>query len=345
LAQVLHALAVHDLSRPDIEQAQVYGEESLRLAEHSQDPELQMVINQTLHRISMVSSQHVAAIAHGEQVIAFYRTHRPTLTFDDAFDLAHTLGQMGFSLLPAGYPDRALRQAQEALNLMRRHDHRIGISGILGLLSAVHTMRGEWQAGLQVGQEQRDVSIRHNFLVTRTFSELNMGAALAMLGEIDMAVEQLRQVIAERTALGMNVAHAQCLSQLAEGCSRAGRVTEGLAFINEALGITDESNDRAYEPKSHQIKGDLLLLQNLDGDQRKAAQQEAENCFRRAIEVAQSQQARLWEVRALASLCRLLHRQGRDEGCCQQLADLYAWFTEGFETEDLQVVRAVLQEI
>ncbi len=75
------------------------------------------------------------------------------------------------------------------------------------------------------------------------------------------------------------------------------------------------------------------------------AQQEAEKCFRQSIEIAQSRETKLWEARALASLCRLLHSQGRDEGCRQQLADLYAWFTEGFETEDLRRVRAVLQEL
>ena len=62
-------------------------------------------------------------------------------------------------------------------------------------------------------------------------------------------------------------------------------------------------------------------------------------------DIARSQQAKLWEARALASLCQLLHSQGRDEGCRQQLAELYAWFTEGFETEDLRAVRTVLQEI
>jgi hypothetical protein len=86
-------------------------------------------------------------------------------------------------------------------------------------------------------------------------------------------------------------------------------------------------------------------MQALPDEAFATAQQEAEAHFRQAIEVARSQQARLWEARALASLCRLLHSQGRDEGCRQQLAELHAWFTEGFETEDLRAVRAVLEEM
>jgi adenylate cyclase len=118
-----------------------------------------------------------------------------------------------------------------------------------------------------------------------------------------------------------------------------------LSLINGVLAHPDIKNDHQYEPKLHQIKGDLLLMQALPDEAFAIAQREAEACFRRAIEIAQSQQAKLWEARALASLCRLLHSQGRDEGCHQQLAEWYAWFSEGFETEDLRVVRAVLDKI
>ena len=93
----------------------------------------------------------------------------------------------------------------------------------------------------------------------------------------------------------------------------------------------------------YSIKGDLLLLQEVSGDERIAAQQEAEACFRRALEIAHRHQAKLWELRALAKLCRLRYSQGQATECRQQLANLYAWFTEGFETEDLRVAREVLE--
>ena len=81
----------------------------------------------------------------------------------------------------------------------------------------------------------------------------------------------------------------------------------------------ENSDDRESEALIYEIKGDLLLRQDLPEDEFVAVQQEAEKCFRRAINIAQNQGARLWEARALASLCRLLHSQGRDEGCRQQL--------------------------
>jgi tetratricopeptide (TPR) repeat protein len=128
------------------------------------------------------------------------------------------------------------------------------------------------------------------------------------------------------------------------GYGLVGQVDEGLALVNEALEKLEMSNDRQAEAIIRRIKGDLLLMQELPAVEYEIAQQQAEACFRRAIKVAQQQQAKLWEARALVSLYRLLKRQGRDEGTREQLAELYDWFTEGFETEDLRLVREVLQK-
>ena len=215
----------------------------------------------------------------------------------------------------------------------------------LGLVAAVHKSRGEWQEGLRFGEAQRDFSETHNFFLNRTFGEMHKGTALALLGEVDAGIVLVRQAIAEREMMGVNIANAGYIAYLGWAFGMVGRVAEGLELINEALAEIEISNDRQYEPEIHRTKGDLLLLQDLPADEQELARQDAEACFRRSIEVAQYQGAKLWEVRALASLCRLLHSQGRDEGCRRQLAELYDWFTEGFETEVLQVVRAVLQEM
>jgi pentatricopeptide repeat protein len=290
--------------------------------------------------------QPAVAVSHSRQVIAFYHTHRPNLTSDDAFDLALNIASsLGLSLVPLGYPDEALRQAQEGLALVERYEHPLGIASCLGLVSAIHFMRGEWAAALKFGKAQRDVSTTHNLDFVRTYGEMHEGSALAMLGEVDAGLALTRQAITERRKLGISHSHAYSFTALAKACGRAGRVTEGLSLINEALYEIDNNNDRQFESKSYQVKGDLLLLQTLADDQWAIAQQEAETCLLRAIEIAQNRQAKLREARALSSLCRLHHSQGRDEGYRQQLADLYAWFTEGFETEDLRVVQAVLEEI
>jgi tetratricopeptide (TPR) repeat protein len=347
MIQLLVALTDHAWMRAELAVAQAYGEECLRLATEDQDPELLMGVNKILHTIAQWTGRHGDAVAYNERVIAFYHTHRPSLACDDAIHLAYALGKSGANLVACGYPDRAVRQAQEGLALMQRHDHQPGTVSCLSYLAYIHLLRGEWQQALQFTKEAIDAAHTYGLVQLRTFNELIQGVALARLGELEAGIRLVRQAVAEREAIDSPAGNWAAQARLAEACGRAGRVAEGLALVNGALADLEVTNDRETEAKMHQIKGDLLLLQDLAGDELAATRQEAEGCFRRAVEIAHSHQAKLWEARALASLCRLLHAQGRGDAyaCRQQLAELYAWFSEGFETEDLQVVRTVLHEL
>jgi len=112
---------------------------------------------------------------------------------------------------------------------------------------------------------------------------------------------------------------------------------------------------RNYEPEQHRIKGELLLLKTRSsgGARRGACGQatysdltlEAEGCFLKALEIARSQKAKSWELRAMISLARLLRDTGRREQGRKQLAEIYNWFTEGFDTADLKEGKALLDEL
>lgn len=340
--EILYALTEYAQLRADLDMAQCYGHECLQLAETIQDPVQLMEINRTLGAIAHWQGQHATAAAHGDHIIAFYRQHRPHLSFNDAFNLATTLAGMSTDLIPLGYPDRALRQAQEGLALIRAYEHHMGIATCLIFTAYVHLFRGDWQLTVQYATEAIDITNSYDFYQMRLFAEVLQGVALTQLGQTELGINQVRQAIAGRKAINTHFGNGLHLACLAEACGTVGRVAEGLDLIDEGLALIIKQNERPQQPKVYRIKGDLLLLQTLPPAQWTMAQQEAETCFRQAIELAQSQGAKLWEARALASLCRLHQAQGRDEGCRQQLANLYAWFSEGFETEDLRVVRAVL---
>jgi predicted ATPase len=89
----------------------------------------------------------------------------------------------------------------------------------------------------------------------------------------------------------------------------------------------------------HHVRGELLLAQN------PCDVAEAEQCFRAAIEIAQRQSARSEELRATTSLARLLAKHGRRDEACAMLAEIYGWFTEGFDTADLKDAKALLDEL
>jgi predicted ATPase len=109
--------------------------------------------------------------------------------------------------------------------------------------------------------------------------------------------------------------------------------------LTEALTLVDKTGERWYKPELYRLKGVLLLQQSSDNST------EAAVCFQHAIRIAQSQHAKSWELRATTSLARLWQQQGKYEEARQVLGDVYHWFTEGFDTADLQDAKALLDAL
>jgi predicted ATPase len=133
---------------------------------------------------------------------------------------------------------------------------------------------------------------------------------------------------------------------LADSLRRAGRADEGLDVLDAALAFVRESGEQFYEAELLRMKGELLLAAHCGAHGADCGgvvqPRAAEACFRTAIEVARRQNARSWELRSALSLSRLLQAQGRAGEARPPLADIYGWFTEGFDTPDLQQARAML---
>ena len=140
-------------------------------------------------------------------------------------------------------------------------------------------------------------------------------------------------------ATGAELARPYFLALLAEAYGIIGQPETGLTALAEALTHTDKIGERWYESELHRLKGELLLQQSSDN------QAEAESCFHHAIAIAQNQQAKAWELRAATSLARLWQHQGKRAEARELLAPVYGWFTEGFDTADLQDAKALLEEL
>ena len=129
------------------------------------------------------------------------------------------------------------------------------------------------------------------------------------------------------------------LSLLARACLKTGQPHEGLRAIDEALERARVTGERVWEAELVRLQGELrLAAAPNDVD-------EAMECFRRAIEIARGQVARSWELRACLSLARRLAAKGRVADACATLARVYDWFTEGFDTADLQEAKALLEDL
>src|SRR5262249_3447767 len=158
-------------------------------------------------------------------------------------------------------------------------------------------------------------------------------------------VAQLRQGLAAFRASGMEEMQTYSLARLAEAYGKGGQVEEGLAAVAEALEFVDRTEERFYEAELYRLKGELTLAQSSVQGLASSVQKEAEACFHKAIEIAHRQQAKALELRATVSLARLWQQQGKKAEAHVMLADIYNWFTDGFETKDLQEAKALLEEL
>jgi len=165
-----------------------------------------------------------------------------------------------------------------------------------------------------------------------------MGWALVEEGRLDEGIAQHLQAQAMLQAIGAELGILQHLPLLAEAYRKAEMVIEGLATVDKALALVDATGCRMDQPEMYRLKGELLLKQG-------QAEPEAEDCFQRAIQVARVQQAKSWELRATISLCRHWHKQGKAEEARRVLAEIYTWFSEGFDTPDLREAKALLEEL
>jgi len=133
------------------------------------------------------------------------------------------------------------------------------------------------------------------------------------------------------------------LAFLAEAHLRCGQVEAGVRVIDEALRLTATHFDRFWEPELHRLRGELLLAHAgpppLTPD-RGAADVAA--CFQRALDIARQQGAKALELRAAMSLSQWWQTQGKADAARALLTEMYGWFTEGFDTADLQAARTLL---
>ena len=126
---------------------------------------------------------------------------------------------------------------------------------------------------------------------------------------------------------------------LASGLGRIGRPHEGLQVVEEGLVSVAKTGLQLDIPILHHTKGELLLLVQ------RPSNEQAELCFRTAIEIARRLSARSMELRATTSLARLVAKQGRRANASLMLGDIYSRFTEGVDTVDLKAAKALLDQL
>jgi len=335
---VSNGLWVASFIRAELKVANELAEQLERRAQRTQKQFHFELARSALGQTSFHRGEFPLAREHLEMAISLYDPDRPLAPMGINSGVVH-LSYAAWTLWSLGYADQAVKRGDEALALAEslRDPHSLVFAEVY--VATLHLLRREARAAQDSLQHLVAVSMEHGLADMLAGATAMNGMAIVEMGGGEEGIKLIQAGSAELRATGLEMVRPYHLCWMAEACTKVGRFDEGLSALTEALMFAEKKEDRYCEAETYRLKGELLLMRN---DSNVA---EAQTCFERAIEIARKQSAKSYELRATMSLVRLLETQGHHEEPRAMLADIYGWFTEGFDTADLKDAKALLDEL
>jgi class 3 adenylate cyclase/predicted ATPase len=336
----LRGLAQFYRNRGALRTARELGEQLERLAQREAAPIHRLQAHEALGVPLFYLGEFAAARPHFEEGIALTD---PTAPRD--LVLRHGLlpgGSYSFAantLWCLGYPAQALQRSQEGLALAQELAHSENLAWAQHWAASLHYRRREVAAVQAQAEALLTVATAQGLPLLVGLGRCWQGWALAMQGQGEVGLAQLRQSLATFLAMGQTLSRSFNLVLLAEAAGHAGQVEEGLRRLAEALTALETSERGDLLAEAYRIQGELLLQRS------HPEEEQAEACFRQALAVARRQQAKSWELRTAMSLARLWQHQGKGREAYELLAPVYGWFTEGLDTADLQEAKVLCEAL
>jgi predicted ATPase len=325
--------------RAEYERAYELGEHLLTLAQRQQDLVLLQEAHRALGATLLWRGDVVAAHQHFEQGIALYNLQpsRFRVISQEADTNVNCFVYDAVALWTLGYPDQARAREHQGIELARAFATPLALAWALCWAARVSLGCRE----MQTVQEQAEAALalckQHEIGNYVSQGMILKGWALIMQGQEAEHIALIRQGMNAAQGIGQVAQRRLYLTLLGEALGTVGQREEGLAALAEALVLMDKQD--LFEAEAYRIQGTLLLQQAIPD----AAKAEA--CFHQALAIARRQQAKSWELRTATSLSYLWQRQGKRTEARELLAPVYGWFTEGFDTTDLQEAKALLDTL
>jgi class 3 adenylate cyclase/DNA-binding winged helix-turn-helix (wHTH) protein/predicted ATPase len=336
--------------------ARELGEQLVQLAEREADPTHRLEAHAALGTALFYLGDYTAARTHVEQGIALTdpTTQRAQALRQGEASGVRCLVTAARTLWCMGYPAQAVQRSQEALTLAQElaHPYSLGVAQMWA--AYLHHHRREVAVVQEHAEALLTLATAQGFPLYVGFGTCWRGWALVMQGQSEAGLTQLHQGMSTILTTGQELSRPFCLVLLAEAAGRTGQGAEGLHLLAEALTVFEASGRDDLLAEAYRLQGELLLQSRgasleaegvTPGVRLQTPGREAEACFQQALAIARRQQAKSWELRAALSLSRLWQQQGQREAARQLLAGIYDWFTEGFDTADLQEAKALLEEL
>jgi tetratricopeptide (TPR) repeat protein len=239
-----------------------------------------------------------------------------------------------------GYPTRALHCVDEMLALARHLNDPISLCMAYFSAGRIYQLTGDWPRMLQASEQSLGISAASRYSLLSAVAKTNLAYSCARIGRTNGAAEAIREALSELNALKWYATRRMMLGWLAEVHLLTGDIAEATASLEEALEFNVE--ELLFQPELLRLRGELCLR---GGFGRAAMFEMAKQDFRAAIDAARAMSAKSDELRATTSLARLLARLGRRDEARMMLAEIYNWFTEGFDTADLREARLLLDDL
>jgi class 3 adenylate cyclase/predicted ATPase len=346
LVPVLFRLWLVYLNQGELQTARALAEQLLSLAQRA--PTLaRLLAHQALGLTLFYLGEFMSALTHIEQSIVLYdpQLHRPDRSQFSTTDRKVSCLCFATDVLwMLGYPDQARQRINEALAVARELSHPFSLAFALNLAANLNQSLRKVQAVQARTEALLTLAREHGFPFFLALGAIRQGWVLAEQGQAEEGIAQIRQGLAAYRATGAEVLRPNWLALLAEAYGIVGQTEEGLNALTEALKLVQKTGGRNWEAELYRLKGELTL-QKSPKSEVQSPKSEADECFLKAIEIARQQQAKSLELRAVMSLSRLWQQQGKKAEARQMLAEIYGWFTEGFDTKDLQEAKALLEEL
>jgi predicted ATPase len=287
----------------------------------------------------MFVGKFVSSRSHLEDVLALYdpTSHRGLVHQVGFHPQAPAQAFLGIVLFCLGFPDQALARSSAAIAEARRLGHPPSLAVSLSMGARLLSLFGENAALDERANQLVGVATEQGFPHWRAEGTIFRGWVKVKNGDVAEGISLLGSGSAAYRATGAETWMPHYTALLARACEIAGQIEEALTLLDEALQIGERTGERWLEAELNRHKGQLLL--------RQGHAEAAEELYRKALSIAQEQDAKLWELRATVSLARLRRDQGRRAEARDLLAPVYGWFTEGFDTPDLKEAKALLESL
>ena len=364
LIVALSGIAMFHLARAELRTGRELAEQILRLADTTNDSAFAPQAHGQMAYLLYYLGEIEKAREHSEHAIRHYNheQHHALASLYGQDPGVASRSQMAWDVWILGYPEQALKWSVEAVSLARELAHPSSLALALHYAAYTHQYRRDSQAALQLAEELLHFAHEQGLPFWLALATCNKGIALAGQLTGPEGVMTMRQGLAMYQALGAEVGNTYFLARLAESEAAQGKIEEGIKVLTQAFTFIDNTGEEWGKAELYRLKGQLTLQKGAKNwglvtgatspraltpkpQDLQKVEQEAEECFLKAIEVAQKQQAKSLELRATVSLARLWQQQGKQQEAYAALSEIYNWFTEGFDTKDLQAAKALLAEL